>query len=384
MSQSNRRPFSAFWDLFLPDVCLSLIISLRPKTSIKLACFIAYCVVLFSGFKLTTGDPLHNYSMGSAITSHIATAIHFVWLTDPVRDFRHEKDTVDPASLPILQRWWWMLCAVHCPRGVGWNYQVANVPTPPTKPRWQFVLRQLRRTAWFFLLVDLAQTYVKSNPYYTDPTPYTSPFTSQGYTGRVVNIVAWMTLPYGTMNMNYAALSAVCVALGLSEPRYWPDLFGAWSDSYTVRRFWGRTWHQLMRRYISSIGKFFVYLFGFKKGTNGSSYTQLYVGFTVSGLVHMGGDTMVGKEYLGASFHFFIAQAMAITAEDAVIATARRAALDRFFPQSVARLIGYAWTFLWFSLSTAWYIQWAVDAGMAKSAQPLKFSAIQTALRALS
>ncbi|EPQ52037.1 hypothetical protein GLOTRDRAFT_80193 [Gloeophyllum trabeum ATCC 11539] len=369
--------FSILRNLLLPNICLSFVIALQLKPHVRLACFVAYSFTLVKGFTLSTGDSLRDYSMGSAISSDLATAIHMLWLTDPVSDFSLEKDSTHLASLPFLKRWYWTLCALYSPRGVGWNYQVANVPPASAQSRWRFVARQLLRAFTFYLLVDFAQTYIHSNPLFTNPRPGASPFDihSQGYFCRCVNIIAWLTLAHGSLNMQYLALSAFCVSSGVSEPRYWPDLFGDWKECYTVRRHWGVTWHQLMRRYTSSIGRYSAQTLGCKRGTTSSSYIQLYVGFLVSGLVHIGGDAMVGKQYLGASFPFFLAQAVAITLEDAVIAFASRVGLKKRCP----RFFGYVWVFVWFSICRAWYIQWAVDAGLAKT-RPLKLSIVQTAL----
>ncbi|KZT19948.1 hypothetical protein NEOLEDRAFT_1076747 [Neolentinus lepideus HHB14362 ss-1] len=371
-----RRTFSSLRHLFLPTICLAFIVSIKPGPFMRLTTSIIYTAFTLDALTLTTGDPRRDFSMGTAMTSNLATAIHLLWMSDPVRDFRHGKVNINLGTLPTSKRWYWMLCVLYSPRGIGWNYQVANVPLPPCQSRWQFVLRQVGRALGMFLLVDIAQTYMRSNSAFTNPTPNNSPFTSQGYLLRCINIIAWLTTSHGTLNMNYTLLSAVFVAIGLSEPKDWPDLFGSWTESYTVRRYWGRTWHQLMRRYTSSIGRHCAQSLRFKRGTKWSSYTQLYVGFIVSGLVHMGGDCMVGGQYIGSTFPFFIAQAVIITVEDMVIRMGKRVGIR------VPQLMGYLWVFAWFMLSRAWYIQWAVDAGMGKK-QPFTFSMVQPLLHVI-
>ncbi|TFK46787.1 hypothetical protein OE88DRAFT_861116 [Heliocybe sulcata] len=373
LNQFPRPEFSGLRDFLFPAVCLALVISLRPGAAIGLVTFTVYCAMTLRALALTTGEPHRDFSTGTALASNIATAIHLLYLSDPVHQFRHEKDTMDPAALPMLKRWYWVLCLLHSPRGIGWSYRVAHTPCSPQQKRWHFVFLRLGRAIALFLIIDVAQTYIHSNPSFTHPTPYNSPFTSQGYLLRCVNIVAWLTVSHGTLNMNYTALSAACVAIGLSEPQDWPDLFGSWRESYTVRRYWGRTWHQLMRRYTSSIGKYCAQSLGFEKGTKRSSYTQLYAGFIVSALVHMGGDCMVGRQYVGSTFPFFIMQAVVITVEDVVIGLGKRTCVR------CPLVVGYVWVFVWFMLSRAWYIQWAVDAGLGKE-QPFKFSVMQVLL----
>ena len=97
----------------------------------------------------------------------------------------------------------------------------------------------------------------------------------------------------------------------------------------------------------------------FPRGTNRSSYTQLYVVFFLSGLVHFGGDFIVEKRMIYGSFKFSLLQAAAITLEDFVIYIAKRLlrwggielkprGVNESFAEVVLRVIGYCWVTLWF------------------------------------
>jgi hypothetical protein len=108
--------------------------------------------------------------------------------------------------------------------------------------------------------------------------------------------------------------------------------------------------------------------------------TQLFVCFTISGLVHATGDLTVGIDYFGRSFPFFFAQAIGITIEDLSIQFARRTRIA--FPSFLARLFGFSWVFLWFGLQTPSLIHLAVDLGFTRAAA-LPFSPVRTALSVL-
>jgi hypothetical protein len=155
-----------------------------------------------------------------------------------------------------------------------------------------------------------------------------------------------------------------------------------------------RTWHQMMRRVcfmpyslklsmlthlqvVTIYGKSSARFLGFQPGSTGSSYTQLYVGFIVSGIAHCGGDLMVGKKYAGLSFPFFFAQAVAITFEDAVLALAKKSGIP--VSDLLARLVGYSWVVFWFNLSLPWYLRWPVDAGIIQPTV-LPFSPIRAVI----
>lgn len=62
---------------------------------------------------------------------------------------------------------------------------------------------------------------------------------SQGYLMLPVNIVARFSSLIGMIAMQYSLFAAIFVAAGISLPRDWPEIYGCWSDAYTVRRFWG-------------------------------------------------------------------------------------------------------------------------------------------------
>lgn len=114
---------------------------------------------------------------------------------------------------------------------------------------------------------------------------------------------------------------------------------------------------------------------GFKKGSSGSSYTQLYTSFICSGLIHACGDAMVGKEFFGSTFLFFPLQAVIITVEDVVMALFKRLGVNKQTP--LIRIIGYLWVFFWFYYSTPLFLDWGLKAGM-NSGGMLPFSIIQT------
>ena len=100
----------------------------------------------------------------------------------------------------------------------------------------------------------------------------------------------------------------------------------------------------------------------FPRGTNRSSYTQLYVAFFLSGLLHFGGDFMIEKRIVYRSFKFFLLQAVAITFEDFVIYIAKRFLRwkgielkpgkdDESWAEAGVRIVGYCWVTLWFCLT---------------------------------
>ena len=100
----------------------------------------------------------------------------------------------------------------------------------------------------------------------------------------------------------------------------------------------------------------------FPRGSNRSAYTQLYVAFFLSGLLHFAGDFMIEKRMVYYSFKFFLLQAVVITFEDLIIYIAKRTLhlkgtelkqgkADEPGVEMVVRVIGYCWVALWFCLT---------------------------------
>ena len=100
----------------------------------------------------------------------------------------------------------------------------------------------------------------------------------------------------------------------------------------------------------------------FPRGTNWSSYTQLYVAFFLSALFHFSGDFTFRKRTVYYSFKFFLLQAVAITFEDFIIYIAKRllhwrgmefkpGRADESWAEVAVRVIGYCWVILWFCLT---------------------------------
>ena len=111
------------------------------------------------------------------------------------------------------------------------------------------------------------------------------------------------------------------------------------------------------------LGKFVVNkLLKFPRGSILSFYTQLYVNFFLSGLLHFSGDFVVEKRVVYRSFKFFLLQPAAITFEALVIYIAKRwlrrggielkpGETGESRAEMVGRVIGHCWVTLWISLT---------------------------------
>ncbi|KAG2144537.1 membrane bound O-acyl transferase family-domain-containing protein [Suillus clintonianus] len=275
-------------------------------------------------------------------------AIHLTLLVQPLHTFRHQKQTGSAHELPWSKRFAWasQLCA--SPRGVGWDHQIKNLSGQSAPSRQEFIRSRLMNAAKHILWFNIALFYMRHEPEYQSAAA----FASRPFVPRLLTCGAFLVLQYCVGATIHSLTAALVVSCTSSEPSSWPYWFGKWEDAYTIRRFWGRTWHQLCRRFLTPFGQKMASFLGFKRGTNGSSYTQLYTAFFISGIAHLGGDAVINSSRLGISFPFFIYQALIITFEDMVIAAARRAGVKE---TKGARIVGYAWVACWFIVTaTPW------------------------------
>ncbi|PCH44176.1 hypothetical protein WOLCODRAFT_26531 [Wolfiporia cocos MD-104 SS10] len=335
--------------LLVPNVIVASLIALRLQWLTRLAGFIMYTCLLGMAYRCTTGNIWYNYVLGCQLMDQYLVAGKLLWVTDPLLELRHERDVTHPSKLPFVRRVYWSLCLLSNRRGVGWNCQVANVPPRPSESCWQFVRKRLLNICRLYIILDFLQLYVLSI------RPETL---AQRWFYGLGRLSTMMMM----MNAQASIVSVVAVATGLSKPQDWPAVFGKLSDAYTVRRFWGRTYHQNVRRYTASWGKRVCRLLGLQPGSWASSHTQLAVGFALSALMHCSGDLMVGPSIFGASFAYFAAQAAVIALEDVVIAATRKKGIA--WSGRVVKSVGYVWVVLWLGISTPWLFNWTVKAGI--------------------
>ena len=138
-------------------------------------------------------------------------------------------------------------------------------------------------------------------------------------------VVAWMVgfEIYGGLQIPYYFFATVTTALGICRPEQWPPIFGEFSKkAYRVRTWWGKCWHQQLRRSITTPAQAIVRALDLPKG-DVSKYAELWLAFFFSSLVHSVSGYFVGRS-TGGMFTIWLAQAAIITIEDYVIKYAQQ------------------------------------------------------------
>ncbi|KAF9465459.1 membrane bound O-acyl transferase family-domain-containing protein [Collybia nuda] len=314
----------------------------RPLLILPIAAIALYLVQF-----ATTDHPIFDYLLGNLICGNLVSSIDFILLTDVQNELRLSGQTgpISRTSLSERLKWAWKLFIGV--RGIGWAHEPKHALSIREKnvTRGSFVAKQTISLVGYVFTLRALEVYQHTTG---------SNYVPKHFSGTAHSIFETLQLPllaslttFAHMSMSYTSLGALSVGLKISDPEDWPPLFGALSDAYTIRRFWGRTWHQFLRRMVSSHGKYLAHrIFHLAKGSVASSYVQLYTAFFISGVIHHTGDYMISCLWQGRSLHFFLMQAVAITAEDGAIRFGKTMGIQG---SCWWKGLGFVWCWLWFS-----------------------------------
>ncbi|KAF8157343.1 membrane bound O-acyl transferase family-domain-containing protein [Mycena galopus ATCC 62051] len=358
----DRYPFhGGLWLVYISLVLLALITKPSPYRKLfflPIPPLTAYVLLL-----TTTGSFNGDYILGLLWLVLFWFASDYILITDVQRTLRrvpptrtvanknkndHDKELIEHKS--VWRRTQWALALLLSPRGVSWAHEPTTaLPAHPAigTSRLTFIARRILTAFLLFIVHDAANLHVRWNPMFRADGPG---WTADGWGWRALVVMGWAVSSYSIIFLITTIISVVGVACGLSYPEEWPPFFGSPVEAYTIRRLWGRTWHQLMRRFVTTHGKFLAHrVLGLRPGTKASSYVQLFTAVALSASVHYGAEIMALRSWHGGAFTFFMLQPCAIMLEDIVLYVARNIleTKDGF----AVRVVGYAWVWAWFTLT---------------------------------
>ncbi|KDQ11716.1 hypothetical protein BOTBODRAFT_46285 [Botryobasidium botryosum FD-172 SS1] len=323
-------------------------------------------LIFFPGVVLAAAYTLHNTNPTTIVMVDyipgcvaIGSLIYFSSYA-LMQDAQELRLIGQPKPTGEYSLWWrirWAIQLMFDPRGIGFSNRAINVPPPPTQTRAQFVVSRALRLARNVLLADAAQLFIFNDPHVFIPDPLVvEPVWKPFFRSTVLGLCA-----IGFMDAVHTFASLLFVGSGLSQPQAWPDWFGPLTDMYTLRNFWGKVWHQSIQRMVVPHNKFVARtVLRLPRGSYMSAFVQLLVAFSLSALLHCGGDYVAARR-LDVSWVFFVSQAFGIAAEDWVM----RLFGGLISSAMVRRVIGYIWVLSWFRLSVPWIVEPWAEIGLA-------------------
>ncbi|CAA7260701.1 unnamed protein product [Cyclocybe aegerita] len=349
---ATKGKFDFSWILFLLAHTIYLLgVSVKPSPY-RWLLFIPFgSICTYLTYYTSLRDPVGDYGMGAYLMTQFFTALDFLILTDVQKELKlvGQKDGV--ADKPLKTRLVWGLKLLGSPRGIGWTYAPTSILPTPSKPsttRRQFIVSRLSELAANVLLYDLNGFVIRANPCMKVDGP-SFWHTGNGWmwmwraAGLSYTVAAWINI-----NVLHILYSLLSVGLGSTEPQEWTPLFGRLWDAHTVRRFWGRVWHQMMRRLLSKNVDLVSKTLGLPRRNRITEFFCLFLAFFISAVIHGAGDAMMLTNWRqGGSFLFFALQPFAIALEEMVMSLGRRMSISG--NSTTVKMLGLLWAFLWFS-----------------------------------
>lgn len=138
---------------------------------------------------------------------------------------------------------------------------------------------------------------------------------------RFLVSVSWIGLSISRLTLFHTLLSIIFVAgLGFDTLEDWPPLFGSVLESYTIQRFWGKTWHRLLSAsavlWARACIDFIVKTEACPRLRN---FLVAFMVFTISGLAHAVVAKSLGETSTILDIWFFWVNSLAVTLEVLVL-----------------------------------------------------------------
>ncbi|KAJ7845581.1 membrane bound O-acyl transferase family-domain-containing protein [Mycena leptocephala] len=305
---------SPFSEAFTPLYFVLIIAALVPRPSpYRRLCFVPILLLTyFVVFHTTSGDPSADYGLRLLWLVYFLFASDYILLTDVQRELHRvpssvclPDDSPNGGQVPSIQntspwrRLIWALDLFTSPRGVNWAHEPRSaIPThpDPAMPRRTFIFRQLLKVVAIYLVYDLASLAVRASPAFAPG------------------------VDTGIATLHYL-LGIICVAVHLTGPNEWPAFFGGVGDAWSVRSFWGRGWHQMLRRPLTTHARRLSRVLNLTPGSATARFLQLFGIFLLSGLLHAAAEAAVLRTPAAGAgaLMFFALQPVAIVLEGVVI-----------------------------------------------------------------
>ncbi|KAF8990828.1 membrane bound O-acyl transferase family-domain-containing protein [Cyathus striatus] len=339
--------------------------SRNQKVTYRPVSFILALAIFISIFTSPYEDanPSIRLAIGFFGSYYLGTAFDLLVLQhNPHDTLTHKKHQKPVSQLSFPLRVSWSYDILFNSRAVGWNCAFVGLRYPQYTSRRKYVLEQFFWIVFYYLLVDLANFIGRRSPAFQYP-PLES-VDGDGFVVQLINVGLFWGIMAASTEFGCALDSGISVAIGVSDPEDAPAYFGVWSKTKSARIFWGRTWHQSLRRSIQPQSKYFTQnVLHLPPKSLKAKYIELFMCFSLSGIYHAAGDwlAMRNPSTALATFGFFALQAVIIALDDILIYIGGMMGIG-----GIPGVFSYVWVIGWMTLTTPIFANPVLMAGLGR------------------
>ena len=223
-------------------VCLELLFvltyTIRPSyrkygfVTVAVPALYAVCFMKLSG---ATPGAFIDMGLGARLGQILLFSSNDFLLHNAQKEYRAIGDTRDISSTPFPTRLRWAVQVWANPRGIGWTHEAKGLPSKPRETsRARFMTSMAIELVLWMSAYDLNKWALRQSPYYTQGQRLEG--------GQLLWRLSACGYAFGIiikLGMQRAQLALICMSLGLTEPRDWPQTFGSLKYSYSLATFWG-------------------------------------------------------------------------------------------------------------------------------------------------
>jgi hypothetical protein len=300
-------------------------------------------------------------------------------------------------SAPFIERLDWVADIFSNFRGMGWNWRVSGLPSPPLRAQAQLagnsgkpppeedekktmvshtgvhryhdkaslIKVNFRLVCRNVVILDIVKTLVSHDAYFWNGDTSATPHYLPDYL-QVSPVAVRSTRLLISLGAIYIALQAIFALgplffVGLIGPRWlgvrgeswmYPDSFGSFDNVLDkgLAGWWGGWWHQSFRYAFEAPASSLLPLLKLKPKSPTGKFLSLTIAFVLSGMLHAcGSHTQVGHTYpLSGPFIFFISQIGGISAQLAATFLLRKMGIVDRSPRWLQRTANFVYVHVWF------------------------------------
>lgn len=264
----KRLPFALYNLIQIAFLFVHYPTTRRLPRIISFICLVALLFYCYTDYALQS--PGEDYVLGCTNGIFLIAAAHMTFLCpDFPNGFQWTDSTArqgsTPSQLPFAQKLRWMaelasnIRKIGIPRDGGAidNAAAADANVDrcdPAKPsaRRRFVISRIILSISCLAIFQFTLLYRLESPSF-NPALHKNAHDWRFIRAqsplllRFWELLVWATSTASEMVFLQTTAAALSVGVGASRPEDWPPMFGSPTNAYSVRRFWSKTWHQVLR-----------------------------------------------------------------------------------------------------------------------------------------